>query len=161
MLLALVAGSIGVTAAGPSPATSAAPAVSAVPGSAGAPLLDDPTATGTELVQHYTDLVAAGDVDALEAFLAPGFQIVRANGDHYERDEYLALGLPTILEATIEGVVGTQSGDTLTVFWLVTSTQVVDGVEQPVGPAPRLSTFAWVDGEWQLAAHANFGTSNR
>jgi hypothetical protein len=38
--------------------------------------------------------------------------------------------------------------------------EVIDGKEQPAGKAPRLSTFQWVDGEWQIVSHANFGAIN-
>ena len=147
---------VGGAAHGQSPAPSAA-AVDP----ASAPVLADPTATGTALVTAYTTAVADGDVDALGALLAPGFQILRANGDHWDTASYLAQGLPTISSWSIDDVVATQSGPVLTVYWLITSTQVVDGVAQPSGAAPRLSSFVWLDGRWLLASHANFGTVNR
>lgn len=143
----------------PAPVGSAAPITSAAP--LAAPVLDDATATGMALVTQYTDLVMARDPDALAGFLAPGFQILRANGDHYTREAYLAQGLPDILEYQIGEVSAAQTGGTLVVVWQLTATQLVDGVEQPAGPAPRMSTFAWVDGRWQLAGHANFGSVNR
>lgn len=126
-----------------------------------APVLADPVATGTELVTRYAQLVMDGDSAGLAAFLAPGFQIARANGDHYDRDAYLAQGLPTIESFTVAGVDATQAGPALVVFWTLDSVQVVDGAQQPSGPLPRLTTFAWIDGDWKLVAHANFGTAIR
>lgn len=131
------------------------------PPEAAAPVLTDPVATGTELVTQYAQLIQDGDEAGLAAFIAPGFQIARANGDHYDRVEYLAQGLPTIESFTVESVDATQAGPTLIVFWTLDSVQLVDGVTQPSGPLPRLTTFAWIDGAWKLVAHANFGSSNR
>jgi len=128
---------------------------------AAVPVVSDPDATGTELVTEYVRLIQDGDSTDLAAFLDPGFQIVRANGDHYGRDTYLAEGLPVIESFTIADVDATQAGPTLIVFWTIDSVQVVDGAQQPSGPLPRLTTFAWIDGDWKLVAHANFGTALR
>ena len=63
----------------------------------------------------YLDLVQAKDVEGLEAFLAPSFQSVRANGDRYGTDNYLAQGLPDISNPRITELEATQSGDSLVV----------------------------------------------
>ncbi|MFO1539416.1 MAG: nuclear transport factor 2 family protein [Chloroflexota bacterium] len=132
-----------------------------VASTAAAPVLADPVTTGTELVTRYAQLIMDGDTAGLAALLDTGFQIARANGDHYDRDAYLALGLPTIESFTVDEVDATQAGPTLVVFWTLDSVQVVDGVQQPSGPLPRLTTFAWIAGDWKLVAHANFGSANR
>ena len=121
----------------------------------------DPDATAWELVGRYLDLVQAKDVDGLREFLAPEFQIVRANGDRFGKDAYLAQGLPDIEHPEIVELLATQSGDRLIVFWKLVVEQVMDGVVQPTGPAPRLTTFARVDGDWKLSSHANFGAVSR
>lgn len=128
---------------------------------AAAPVLEDPTATGTQLVTAYVTAIADGDSTEVGALLASGFQIVRANGDHWDKEDYLAQGLPTITDWSITDVDATQSGTALTVYWMLTSTEVVDGTSQPSGAAPRLSSFVWQDGQWLLTSHANFGAVSR
>lgn len=153
--IALLAGGAAAQSPAPSPAAPCVDAACAVP------VLADPDATGRELVEAYAATIAAGDVAALGAQLAPGFQIVRANGDHYERDAYLAGGLTTMTRWEIPEVEGTQSGPVLTVYWLLDADLVVDGKTQPTGALPRLTTYVWLDGGWQIAAHANFGATER
>ena len=87
------------------------------------------------------------------ALLAPGFQILRANGDHWDTASYLAQGLPTISSWSIDDVVATQSGPVLTVYWLITSTQVVDGVAQPAFKASGdITSMSQADGYIEIPA---------
>ncbi len=115
----------------------------------------DPTAQGAALVQSYFSLLSAGDVEGLDALLAPGFQAVRANGDVQAKASYLA-NPPQVGDFTITAVKGTKTDGVLVVSYRVTVTETIGGVEQPTGPAPRLSVFQWEKGAWRLASHANF-----
>jgi hypothetical protein len=49
-----------------------------------------------QAVTVFVETVASGEVGALEAILAPEFQILRANGVGYDRKGYLASELPAI-----------------------------------------------------------------
>ena len=119
---------------------------------------EDTLELGTELATQFFTILAEPEAEksaALEAFLAPEFQIVRANGDRLGREAYLAA--PAAVEDfTISDVTATQGGDVIVVTYLSATTETIDGVEQTT-TAPRMSVFRLVDGTWQLSAHANFG----
>lgn len=119
------------------------------------PKLANPSVTGARLAERYLGLIKAKDIPGLTRFLAPEFQVQRADGSGATKSEYLA-DLPTIREFVITDAIGTQSGSTLVVRYLATVSGVVNGKEYSAGAAPRLSTFEWDGRRWQLASHANF-----
>lgn len=124
--------------------------------SSNAPTLDDPAVTGRELAVDFLDMLQRSDMAALEDFLAPGFQLQRADGSGYDRAEYLAdPAVVTSFEVSDE-VVASQQGDVLVVRWGAQVNEVAEGTELSDVYAPRLSTFVWIDGAWHLVAHANF-----
>jgi ketosteroid isomerase-like protein len=111
-----------------------------------------------QAVRVFVETVTSGEARALEAILAPEFQILRANGVGYDRKGYLASELPAIdksFEWRLEDVVATASGDLLVVrYWLVIN-QTIDG--RPTAQrAPRLTVFRRDDDRWLVVAHANF-----
>jgi ketosteroid isomerase-like protein len=119
---------------------------------------DATMAAARQAVRAFTEAVASADVDALEAILAPEFQIMRANGIGYDRKGYLASELPAIdqsFERRLEDEVATSSGDLLVVrYWLVIE-ETIDGA--PVARrAPRLTVFRRDGDRWLVVAHANF-----
>jgi hypothetical protein len=135
----------------------AVPAVAQAPAAA-APVLDDPTAEGVALVDGYMAILGLPEdakVAGLETLLAPGFQVVRANGDRQDRAGYLA-SPPEVETYAITDAVATQDADVLVVSYLLETSETVDGVAQTT-TAPRLTVFHWIDDAWLLAAHANFG----
>jgi hypothetical protein len=117
--------------------------------------LDDPDATGLELVEEYAELIVAKDVDGLEDFISDAFIIQRADGSFRDKDDYLQ-NLPDLTEYTISEVTARQDSDALTVRWYISVHNVVDGVRTSTDPAPRLTTFIYDDGDWRLSSHANF-----
>jgi len=129
----------------------------ATPGAGGAtaPTLSDPTATGTELVNRYFDLIKARDTDGLRDFLSPAFQLERADGTGTGKDDWLA-NLPTVNSFQLTQIVATQDGGALAVRYLATVEGLVNGKPYTPGPAPRLSVFVWSGGAWRLVAHSNF-----
>lgn len=111
-----------------------------------------------QAVTAFVDAVASAEIDAVEAILAPEFQILRANGVGYDRDGYLASELPAVEESfewRLEDVVATASGDLLVVrYWLVIE-EAINGT--PVARrAPRLTVFRSIGDIWLVVAHANF-----
>jgi hypothetical protein len=113
---------------------------------------------GEALANRFFEILALPDeekVGALEGFLAPEFQLVRATGDRLDRATYLAAPA-TVHEWRISEVRTTSAPDLLVVSYLVATTETLDGLEQTT-TAPRLSVFRSVDGTWMLAAHSNFG----
>ncbi len=76
---------------------------------------------GTQLVTQFFTILAQPEIDksaSLEAFLAPEFQIVRANGDRVGRDAYLA-SPASVADFTISDVAATQGGDVIVVTYLI------------------------------------------
>lgn len=124
--------------------------------SSGAPTIDDPAATGRELAIDFLDMLQRSDAAALEDFLAPAFQLQRADGSGYDRDEYLAN--PAIVNTFEVGdeVFASQQDDVLVVRWGAQVNEITEGTKLSEVYAPRLSTFVWSDGAWRLLAHANF-----
>ena len=114
-----------------------------------------PTATGRVLVRRFFRLLAAKDVAGLDALLSPGFQVQRADGTASTKTAYLRR-LADIHSFRLRGIVGTRAGNTLVVRYLARVTGTVEGRPYTPGFAPRLSTFAFVDGAWRLVGHANF-----
>ena len=90
--------------------------------------------------------------------LAPEYQIVRSNGQTYDREGYIesnAGGVKITSLPEYESIVATQGGDVLVVSSVLTITETIDG--QPVTRrAPRLTVFRLLDGQWRVSAHANF-----
>lgn len=148
LLVGLVLGAGGIVLAGSFGMGPAAPGA--------APSLADPSATATELTTDYFELLVAKDVTGLEGFLSPAFRLMRADGSTTGKAEYLADGLPTIATYALDGIAAAQSGDILVVTYTAEVSGTANGKAYARGPAPRISTFAWEDGGWRLAAHANF-----
>ena len=130
-------------------------ACSSAPGPAPAPTFADPAAGAAPLVERFFSLIHDKDTDGLRAFLAPSFQIQRANGTGTTKDEYLQ-NLADVETWSNTDLVATQSGNVLVVRYLSTVTGTVNGAPYTPGPAPRLSIFAWNGTDWQIVAHANF-----
>jgi hypothetical protein len=152
-----IAATVALLAALPMPvlAQSAASPAASSPGVASS---QDPVALGTQLATRF--LTILGEPDAaktadLQAFLAPEFQIVRANGDRLGRAAYIAAPA-TVHQFTVTDVAATAAGDLIVVSYLLSTTETINGAEQTT-TAPRLSVFRLVDGSWQMSAHSNFG----
>jgi|GEM_PF-537387 len=127
-----------------------------VPADEAAPTLADPNQTGRELVIRFGEILQTKDRPALEAFLAGGFQLQRADGTSSDRTEYLALDIDLKNFAIGDDLEAYQEGNALTVRWSAKVVETVDGQPRSEVFAPRLSTFLWVDGAWRLLSHANF-----
>ena len=120
-----------------------------------APILDNVTQTATGLTNQYITLLAGQDEAGLAAFLSDGFMVQRADGSFDTKANYLK-HIPQIGKFTITGVTAQQVGGSLVVHWYLTVEEVINGSAYSGQPAPRLSTFVWGDGSWQLFSHANF-----
>ena len=120
-----------------------------------APHLAHPAATGHALVDHFFRLLERKDKAGLETFLAPNFQVQRADGSGSGKVAYLAK-LPDVLSFKIEKLTATEANGSLVVRYEAVVTGKTNGKTYTPGPAPRLSTFTWNGSRWQLSSHANF-----
>ena len=121
-----------------------------------APKLKDPAVTARALVTEYLTILQREDTAALAKFLAPAFQLQRADGTGADKREYLADPATVTAFTIAETLTARQDGDVLTVRWGVGVDSVINGAVQASGTAPRLSTFVWRDGRWRLVSHGNF-----
>lgn len=122
----------------------------------GAPVVEDPDATAQELVRRYVEILQSGDVDRLDAFVSDAFQIQRADGSSLDKAAYLD-DYSTVGEVEFgDEFSGAQDGDVFTVVWSIEGDIEIDGEPLDDAQAPRLTTFAYRDGEWLLTSHANF-----
>ena len=113
------------------------------------------TQKGTELVEKFFNLIKDQDIKGLGKFLSPAFQIQRADGSFLDRDEYLEN--PAKVESfEITNLQATKTGNVYVVRYDVIADVMIDGVQQSMDPAPRLSVFVKEKKGWRIVAHANF-----
>jgi hypothetical protein len=107
------------------------------------------------LVGELFQLLHDEDLDGLDEYLSPAFQLQRTDGTTVTKAAYLEKPA-TIDHWEILEAEGTRYGDTRIIRSIVTSDSVIEGKRTVQDPAPRLSTFTWNGERWQLAAHANY-----
>ncbi len=116
----------------------------------------DLQAEGLRAVTAWVGAVTSGDRETVAAVLAPEFQIVRDNGVAYDRDRYLAVGLPKIAATPpISDLVATGTGDLMVVRYVLVIDATVGGAAMQQ-KAPRLTVFRRDGDRWLVSAHANF-----
>jgi hypothetical protein len=102
--------------------------------------------------------LVTGTVEALDAVLAPEFQIMRADGSSYDKDDYLGSQLPDVAAIPeFSQMVVTAHEDMLVTRYYVTVQETRDG-QQVQAHAPRLTVFRKEGDSWLVSAHANFAT---
>lgn len=119
------------------------------------PRITNPTPTARVLVNRYLTLLKNKDHAGLVRFLAPGFQIERADGSGAGKVAYLAK-LPTVDSFAVSDLTATNANGAIVARYTSVVEGVVNGKPYTPGPAPRLSVFTWNGTRWQLTAHANF-----
>jgi len=104
--------------------------------------------------------VASGNPAMIAGYLAPEYQIQRANGSGYDRETYLTSSLPVIADIpAIEGLVLTANGDLVVARYVLVVDEIIDGTQ--VNPfAPRLTVLRRDGDDWLIVAHANFSNPN-
>ena len=135
----------------------AAPAVMPFPIAGSAARAEDAgTAAATGAIERYFQALVDGDKKALEAAIAPEFQIMRADGSGYVESEYLASSLPEIAAMpTVEKLVVSGGGEILVARYFLKIESTRDG-KTVAAYAPRLTVLRKVGDTWLVAAHANF-----
>ena len=113
------------------------------------------TEVAQELTNEFITLLQKKDTSGLTDYLDQSFMIQRADGSFATKQDYL-INLPTIGDFTINNVAFKQTGDSLVVRWELTVVQTINGQQYRDTPAPRLSTFVYVDDGWRMMSHANF-----
>lgn len=109
---------------------------------------------------EFLTILSTEEAPGLDAFLADGFQLQRADGTGATKPEYLENHAVVESFQIGDEVSAVQDGDILTVRWTVVVEEEVNGQPLSRDEAPRLSVFVRTDGEWRLLAHANFNLPN-
>lgn len=114
--------------------------------------LKNPTLTGYQLTMRFFNYLNPANQAKLDAFLADGFLIQRANNTAANKAAYLA-NHPTYNDAVLR-VDNANYGDGLLTVGGVNWQTTVPNTYVPV-----LYTYAWVNGAWQLLSFARFAAS--
>jgi|GEM_PF-1468087 len=118
---------------------------------------DDDLALGEQLLTQFFDVLKANDKAQLTDMLAPAFQLLRSNGEVFDAASYPDIA-PVYAEYSLDNLKVTRDNDVLVATYTAETTTVTDGETTDLSaPAPRLTVFQQLDGEWKLVAHANFG----
>lgn len=115
---------------------------------------EDDMALGLQLVTQYFDALRDGDSEAVAVLLSPAFQIVRATGERFNASDYLD-NLAVFQMYEVSGLNVTRDGDTLVATYMAHTGPATDE-EKLNPPAPLLTVFQQINGDWKLLAHANF-----
>ena len=97
-------------------------------------------------------------VPAVDAVLAPEFQIMRADGSAYDKEGYLGSQLPQVAAIPeFSEMVVTAHDNLLVTRYYVTVKETRDGATVEAY-APRLTVFRREGDKWLVVAHGNFAT---
>jgi outer membrane murein-binding lipoprotein Lpp len=121
---------------------------------------DEQTAAAEAAADEFFSLLQRNDVEGLDDFLSPAFQIVRIDGSSADKAQYLAnpadVGAYHLSDFNV-----TAAGDALVARYTVVTVERIDQQLYLEDPRQRLSVFVpGADGELQLLAHANLNTPN-
>ena len=132
-----------------------------VPTASFAKSADDLNAEGLAANQAWWGALVAGTPAAVGAVLAPEFQIMRADGTAYDKNAYLAGGIPVVKAIPkFSQMVATRHGDLIVTRYYVTVSETRDGgIVQT--HAPRLTVFRKEAWKWLVVAHANFAALDK
>lgn len=121
-----------------------------------APVLEDPSATGRELITKWLTALKDRDLESIDEQLAPNFQIRRANGSTADKKQYLQSPAVVTSFELSENFVGLQHGQTLSLNWAIKVQETIGGVSYSTSEAPRITSFEWNTDKWQIVTYANF-----
>lgn len=127
-----------------------------LPSASVAQSVEDLDAAGDAANAAWWGALVEGTVEALDAVLAPEFQIMRADGSSYDKEDYLASELPKVAAMPeITQMVVTAHDDHLVVRYHVTVNETRDGATVEAH-APRLTVYRKEGDKWLVVAHGNF-----
>jgi ketosteroid isomerase-like protein len=118
----------------------------------------DLDAEGLAANQAWWGALVTGTIPAIDAVLAPEFQIMRADGSSYDKEDYLGSQLPIVAAIPeFSRMVVTAHENMLVTRYYVTVQETRDG-QTVQAHAPRLTVFRKDGDSWLVSAHANFAT---
>ncbi len=111
---------------------------------------------GEKLVRQLWADLKAGNVEALEKMMAPGFQSAHEDGARDRKGELQLIQGANIGEYTLTNLKVTQNGPVIIVTYFVSVEETIKGKRLPATkPAARLSAWLETDSGWKWIIHAN------
>ena len=110
---------------------------------------------GEQLVQNLWSDFEAADAEAIEKYIAPGFQSVHQDGARGAAEEIKVIKNLSLGEYTLSDFNVSQAGPVLIVTYFVATSETIEGKSLPKAPAARLSAFLQTEHGWQWICHAN------
>lgn len=106
-------------------------------------------------IMTWLDALQTGDPSAVEAVLAPEFQILRSDGTGHDRTSYLTDLPKQTSKPELSQLAFGSNGDMIVTRYILQLEQTINN--KPVqASAPRLSVFRRSGSGWLIVAHANF-----
>ena len=111
---------------------------------------------GEQLVHQLWADVKAGNVEALEKMMSPGFQSMHEDGARDRKGELQILKGVNLGNYTLTNLKVTQTGPVITVTYFVSVEETIKGKRLPATkPAGRLSAWLKTDSGWKWIIHGN------
>jgi len=108
-----------------------------------------------EALDPWIEAIFSGNKEAVDAVLAPEYQILRSDGTGHDKAGYLNALPKHHVQSTFSDIVATGNDDIMVIRYRIETDQTVDG-KAVKGISPRMSVFRKEGGRWLLSAHANF-----
>ena len=106
-------------------------------------------------IDSFLDALFSGDPLKIEQVLAPEFQILRSDGERYDKQSYLE-ALPKHKVRPVTSVLKFTGHDRIIVASYMIRTQQTIGGKPVEAVSPRLSVFRKEEDQWLIISHANF-----
>lgn len=106
-------------------------------------------------LEPWADALFSGDPDQVARVLAPEYQIVRADGTGFGKDEYLTTLPKQATRSQFRDIVATAHGDLMVIRYVIVTNQTIEG-QAVEAVSPRLSVFRKEGDIWLIVSHANF-----
>ena len=111
--------------------------------------------TDRELASEFFRVLEERDMDELDAFLSPAFQLQRTDGSYVKKAEYLKN--PSVVDTfELLDVSGTRYGNTRVIRFVARTSAIINGKQTVNEPSPRLATYVWNGKRWQVVSYANY-----
>jgi hypothetical protein len=116
---------------------------------------------GEKLVRQLWADMKAGNVEAIEKMIAPGFQSVHENGAGDRNGELQLIKGLNLGNYSLTNFRVTQNGPVIIVNYFVSVKETIEGKHLPATkPAARLSAWLKTDSGWKWIIHANLRSLN-
>ena len=124
-------------------------------GFAAGPTSADDNTLGQQQVEKLWAGFAKPDLEALDQFVAPGFQSLHEDGARNWTQERKLVAELKLTPYVLSGYEVTRSGDVLVVTYQCRVGETIAAARLAKENTPRLDVFVQSGGEWKLLSHVN------